>query len=254
MLHNKFLKDDEDKALGKAGKEKSRTPRAQAAKNLEDPAAPASAGEAQKSPADLQAEREKTSDLFIGGLEQEVSAAETGVEAAKTASAIGMSEAIGAMGGDPTQRMGARESAAMTIEAQQRAGEDIAEAEMTLGETEVQAAEDRLEAGHDPLTTEAKAEAMDMTSTWNKQWDAIKDANTHFYGNSEGKAYNEMMEVLDKTAQDVFGGSIRGGDPANRALWLRIKDLAKGIGEGTAREKEMAKAIVAQYNTAQKNF
>jgi len=243
LLHNKFLKDDEDKALGKAGKEKSRTPRAQAAKNLEDPAAPASAGEAQKSPADLQAEREKTSDLFIGGLEQEVSAA-----------AIGMSEAIGAMGGDPTQRMGARESAAMTIEAQQRAGEDIAEAEMTLGETEVQAAEDRLEAGHDPLTTEAKAEAMDMTSTWNKQWDAIKDANTHFYGNSEGKAYNEMMEVLDKTAQDVFGGSIRGDDPGNRARWLRIKDLAKGIGEGTAREKEMAKAIVAQYNTAQKNF
>jgi len=206
-----------------------------------------SSGKRAETREERQARKEATAALFTEGQETELAAMEEGVLAAKTAATKGMSKAVEAQGGDPTARMGARETAAATIEAQKFAGEDIAEAELSLGEKQVQIAEERVETG-DALETEAKAEAADLAATWGAEWDAIEEKHTHWYGDDEDAAYEEMINKIDATVQEVFGASFRGAE--GRALANRIEDLASGRGEGTAYEKAMAKTIWDYRNKA----
>jgi len=207
-----------------------------------------SAGTKSKSKAELQAEREKTAALYTEGQETELAALEEGTLAAKTAATKGMSEAVGAMGGDPTARMGAREAAAATIEAQKFAGKDIAAAELALGEKQVQIAEERVETGPDALETQAKAEAADLTATLQGDWDRIEEKHRHWHGDDEEAAYEEMVDLIDQTVVDVFGSSFRGGE--GKAMFNKIEGLAKGSIQGTAHEEAQAKAIFAAWQRA----
>ena len=100
------------------------------------------------------------------------------------------------------------------------AGEGIAEAEGAVGEAVsaegtmmAQQAEEMAAMGPGgAMAAQAKADAADWAAQWGPESDAIIDNNTHWHGDNEAKAYDEMMNLIDQKVVEIFGESFRGDD------------------------------------------
>jgi len=223
-------------------KEKARKEAAQNEKNRQTKAAKAKSDERQQ-------KAEERAALYEEGQATGLAAAEEGLMSARTAATRGTSDAVGAMGGDPNARMGAREAAATTIEAQRTSGKDIAKAGALLGEEQVRVAEEDSEVSGDPLAAEAERDAAkyasEIAGTWDKN---LKEQFSGTWNDDEQGAYDHHMDQLDSKVKEIWGSSFRGGE--GKSLFNKIKALATGSGDGTAYEKEMAKVIMAEYDKA----
>jgi hypothetical protein len=207
------------------------------------------------------AEATATADKFTGGLEKEAEglglvtdAARSRVEATKAAPIIGMST----LAGMNNPNLSARQRASMLQQEALSAGAGIAEAEGAVGEAiaaegslMAQQAEEAAAMGAGgPLGAQARADAADWSATFGAEGDAIIDSHTHWYGDGEGKMYNEMMELIDDKAMEIFGSTIRGS--TGRALFQEVMDIANGRQQADPIKTEFAKAFKKAYQKAEK--